>query len=231
MHRLLLVVMSLLVAECAIAAQEQPGSAASPPATAPAQTATSSPQATASSPQATAKPPAGTFWVPAPEERWWFPQGNWIYGYAQFDFAPPHNEPDPNFCAPNAGDYGGANSQCNLFARYLLGGQVAVRPFGKTALRRIKIFWNPTFVFGKNVPQYLYTWSWQGIGWERQWGADVYLGRRFDLRFTQQNLFERFGSRPPGPAYLGPNGPWGRFFTIGVRKYFGNPKVWDEGAQ
>jgi hypothetical protein len=102
--------------------------------------------------------------VPAPEERWWLPKGNWIYGYAEFDLAPPHNEPDPNFCAADSGNFGGANSKCNLFARYLLQGQVWVRPFGKTALRRVKIFWDPTFVFGKNVPQYLYTWSWQGIG-------------------------------------------------------------------
>lgn len=210
--------------------------ATTPAATAPAsipieQVTVKSPPASA---QSTAKPAAqqtGTFWVPAPEERWWFPQGNWIYGFAQFDIAPPHNEPDPNFCAANAGDYGGANSQCNLFARYLIWGQVTVRPFGKTALRRIKIFWNPTFVFGNNVPQFKYTWSMQGIGWERQWGGDIYLGRRFDLRLTQQNLFERFSSRPLGPAYLGPNGPWGRFFTIGVRKSFGNPRVIDEGAQ
>jgi len=226
MRRLLLIVTSLLLASCcAVAAQEPTGSAA--PATAPAQTTVNKTEPAAK----TASQPAGTFWVPAPEERWFLPKGNWIYGYAEFDLAPPHNEPDPNFCSANSGDFGGANSQCNLFARYLLQGQVSVRPFGKTALRRIKIFWDPTFVFGKNVPQYLYTWSWQGIGWERQWGADVYLGRRFDLRLTQQNLFERFSSRPLGPGYLGPNGPWGRFFTIGVRKYFGNPKVMDEGAQ
>jgi len=187
---------------------------------------TATTQAAVNAPQAatTAAPkPAGTFWMPAPEERWFFPKGNWVYGYAEFDLAPPHNEPDPNFCAANAGDFGGANSQCNLFARYLLQGQLEVR--------RVRIFWNPTFVFGKNVPQYLYTWSFQGIGWERQWGASVYLGRRFDLRVTQQNLFERFSSRPLGPAYLGPNGPWGRFFTVGVRKYFGNPKVHDEGGE
>ena len=235
MYRLLLIVLSLFVYSCTAAAQQstEPAAPASKPeATAP--DTTISTQSAAQAPATAAKPAAtetGTFWVPAPEERWWFPKDNWVYGFAQFDIAPPHNEPDPNFCAANAGAYGGANSQCNLFARYLIWGQVTVRPFGKTALRRIKIYWNPTFVFGKNVPQYLYTWSWQGIGWERQWGADVYLGRRFDLRFTQQNLFERFSSRPLGPAYLGPNGPWGRFFTIGVRKSFGNAKVIDEGAQ
>ena len=236
--RRVLVVISMLFCCWVAAAQQSTEPAApdsKPAASAPATAPTA--QATISSQEASPKPAAqpgqkqtGTFWVPEPDERWWFPKGNWIYGYAQFDIAPPHNEPDPNLCAANSGDFGGVNASCNAFARYLLLGQVEVRPFGKTVLRRIKFFWNPTFVFGNNVPQYKYTWSWDGIGWERQWGAAVYLGRRFDLRVTQQFLFERFSSRPLGPGYLGPNGPWGRFVTIGVRKYFGNPKVHDDGA-
>ena len=224
--------LALLLLFCGWAAVAQDSTAAQP---ASAKSATA--QATATTPSAPAQaqdesPSQGfpTHWIEAPNERWWLPQGNWIYGWGEFDFAPPHNEPDPNFCAATAGNYGGADSQCNLFARYLLQGQVWVRPFGKTALRRIKIWWDPTLAFGKNVPQYLYTWSWQGIGMENQWGGDFYLGRRFDFRLTQQFLFTRFGSRPLGPAYLGPNGPWGRFFTIGVRKSFGNPRVFDEGA-
>ena len=172
---------------------------------------------------------APTFWVPAPEERWWLPKGNWIYGWAEFDIAPPHNEPDPNLCAANSGDFGGANATCNAFARYMIPAEATLRPFGKTALRRIKIFYNGTFIFGNNVPQFKYTWSMDGIGWEKSWGADIYLGRRFDLRLTQHFLLQRFGSRPLGPGYLGPNGPWGRYFMVGVRKYFGNPKVMDEG--
>jgi hypothetical protein len=229
--RRVLIVVALVFWSWAAWAQQSTENAAGGPNAGDAQATVGTPAAPA---QAAAQPAAQekpTFWVPAPQERWFLPQGNWIYGYGEFDFAPPHNEPDPNFCAADAGNYGGANSQCNLFARYLLSGQVWVRPFGKTALRRVKIFWDPTMAFGKNVPQYLYTYSWQGIGMENQWGADVYLGRRFDFRVTQQFLFERFGSRALGPAYLGPNGPWGRFFTIGVRKYFGNPKVFDEGAK
>jgi len=223
--RRLRIAISLFCIPCAALAQQSSGAATS---------ATATVQSSANGSQEAPKPaskPTETFWVPAPEERWWLPKGNWIYGYAEFDLAPPHNEPDPNFCAANAGQYGGANSQCNLFARYLLGGQVYVRPFGKTALRRVKIFYDGKFIFGNNVPQFKYTWSWDGIGWEKAWGADVYLGRRFDLRVTQHFLFQRFGSRPLGPGYLGPNGPWGRYFTVGVRKYFGNPKVVDEGAR
>ena len=36
--------------------------------------------------------------------RLFFPR-NFIWGYSQFDVAPPHNEPDPNLCAANAGDF------------------------------------------------------------------------------------------------------------------------------
>ena len=85
------------------------------------------------------------------------------------------------------------------------------------------VFFDPNFTFGKNVPQYLYTWSWSGIGMEYDWGIGIDLPKRFEFRYTGHPLMQRFGSRdqPLGPAWLGPNGPWGRYNTIGVRKYFG----------
>jgi hypothetical protein len=155
--------------------------------------------------------------------RLFFPR-NFIWGYSQFDVAPPHNEPDPNLCAANAGQFGGKDAPCNAFARYLLSGYVEVRPFGRTQLRRLFFYGEPTFVFGKNVPQTLYTWSPAAIGWERSWGAGVEIGRGFEMRVTQHFLFQRFGSRDRylGPADLGSNGPWGRYSVIGVRKYFGH---------
>ncbi|HET7210091.1 MAG TPA: hypothetical protein VFI95_26190 [Terriglobales bacterium] len=155
--------------------------------------------------------------------RLFFPK-NFIWGYTQFDVAPPHNEPDPNLCAANARQFGGANAPCNAFARYMLWGYVEVRPFARTPLRRLLFFGAPNFLFGKNVPQALYTWSPAGIGWERSWGAGIEIGRGFEARVTQHFLFQRFGSRDRnlGPADLGPNGPWGRYNVIGVRKYFGH---------
>ena len=155
--------------------------------------------------------------------RLFFPR-NFIWGYGQFDVAPPHNEPDPNICAANAGQFGGKDAPCNAFGRYLLSGYVEVRPFARTQLRRLLFFGEPTFVFGKNIPQTLYTWSPAAIGWDRGWGAGIELGRGFELRVTQHFLFQRFGSRDRnlGPADLGPNGPWGRYNVIGVRKYFGH---------
>jgi hypothetical protein len=147
-----------------------------------------------------------------------------FWGYGQFDVAPPHNEPDPNLCAATAKDDGGKDAPCNAFARYLISGYVEVRPFARTQLRRLMFFGAPTFVFGKNVPQALYTWSFDGIGWERSWGAGIEIGHGFQARVTQHFLFQRFGVRDRylGQADLGPNGPWGRYTVIGVRKYFGH---------
>ena len=150
---------------------------------------------------------------------------NFIWGYGQFDVAPPHNEPDPNLCAANAGSlqYGGRNAPCTMFARYMLWGYVEVRPFARTPMKRLMLFGEPRFLFGKNLPQTLYTWSMQGMGWERSWGAGIDVGHGFEARVTQHYLFQRFGSRDRnlGPADLGVNGPWGRYTVIGVRKYFG----------
>ena len=157
-----------------------------------------------------------------PHDRMFFPK-DWYWGWAQFDIAPPHNEADPNLCAANAGQYGGKNSQCSAFARYMISGTIELRPFGQTIARRLMVFFDPTFLFGKNVPQYLYTWSWSGIGMEFAWGIGLDLPKRFELRFTGHPEIVRFGARdqPLGPAYLGPNGPWGQYNAFGVRKYFG----------
>ncbi len=149
-----------------------------------------------------------------------------FWGYAQFDVAPPHNEIDPNLCAANAGTFGGKAAPCNAFARYMLSGILEVRPFGRTPLRRFMLWGEPRFLFGRNVPQNLYTWSFDAIGVEHSWGAAIYLGKGFEMRVTQHFLFDRLGARNRylGQADLGPNGPWGRYNTIGVRKTFGKQR-------
>ncbi|HEY7354231.1 MAG TPA: hypothetical protein VH596_15800 [Terriglobales bacterium] len=155
-------------------------------------------------------------------ERMFFPSDA-LYGYAQFEIAPPHNEIDPNICAANAGDFGGTNAPCTAFARYMISGLLEFRPFGRGQLRRFMLFGEPKFLFGRNIPQTLYTWSFDAIGVEHSWGAAIYLGKGFEARVTQHFLFDRFGARDRylGTADLGPNGPWGRYNAIGIRKYFG----------
>ncbi len=100
-----------------------------------------------------------------PADRLFFPK-DWYYGWAEFDLAPPHNEIDPNLCAANAGLYGGVNSKCNAFARWQISGSIELRPIGQTIARRLMFFYDPNFLFGRNVPQTLYTWSFDGIGME-----------------------------------------------------------------
>ncbi len=157
--------------------------------------------------------------------RFLFPRDT-LYGWVQFDIAPPHNEIDPNLCASNAGSYGGVNAPCNAFARYMLSGSIEIRPFGRGPLSRFMLFGEPHLLFGKNVPQTLYTWSWDAIGIERSWGAAIYLGKGFEFRATQHFLFDRWGARNAnlGPADLGLNGPWGRYNVFGVRKTFGKQR-------
>jgi hypothetical protein len=154
--------------------------------------------------------------------RMFFPKDT-FWGFAQFDLSPPHNEVDPNICSANAGDYGGVNAPCTAFGRYMFWGTVEARPFGKGIWRRFMLFGEGHFVMGKNIPHTLYTWSFDPIGIEHDWGGAVYVGKGFEVRATQHFLFTRLGSIDGnlGPAYLGSNGPWGRYNAIGVRKYFG----------
>jgi hypothetical protein len=164
----------------------------------------------------------GSWHEAAPQDRMFFPR-DMLWGWAQVDLAPPHNEIDPNLCAGNSYIYGGANAPCSMFARYMLSGILEVRPFGRGPLRRFMVFGAPSFLFGKNVPKTLYTWSPDAIGVEHSWGAGIYINKGFEFRVTQHFLFDRLGARDTnlGAADLGNNGPWGRYMSLGVRKTFG----------
>src|SRR5258706_14107046 len=84
--------------------------------------------------------------------RMFFPR-DMFWGWGQFDLAPPHNEIDPNLCAGNAGQYGGVNAPCSLFAPYMLSGMLGVRPFGRGQLRRFLSFGVPRVLFGRTIPK------------------------------------------------------------------------------
>src|ERR1700746_439013 len=154
--------------------------------------------------------------------RMFFPSDT-FWAYAQFYTAPPHNEIDPNTGRADAASVGGVNAPCTAFARYMLSGLLEARPFGRGPFRRFMLFGEPRFLFGKNLPHTLYTWSCDAIGVEHSWGAAIYMGKGFEMQVTQHFLFDRLGARDRnlGAADLGPNGPWGRYNAIGIRKYFG----------
>jgi hypothetical protein len=149
---------------------------------------------------------------------------SFMRGYIQFDVAPPHNEIDSNLClGPPTIDLA-KNAGCTAFARYMAGGHVEAYPFYRTHFlhaNKVYLFGDPNFLFGDNLPQQKYTWSPAAIGWERSWGIAVNLPKGVEIRFTQHLLFGEFRGYAKSPAYLGPNGPWGRYTIVGVRKYFG----------
>ncbi len=199
----------VLIFSCAVLAQTSQ-TVTTQTSTAPAsQTATASQPATPSS-----RPP---------QERMFFPK-DWYWGWAEFDLAPPHNEIDPNLCAANAGQYGGVNAQCNAFARYMLSGTIEIRPFGRNVFRRLIVLLRSEFPVRQersaNALHVVVGWDRHGV---RHGVLAVDLPKRFEFRFTAHPNMARFGSRdePLGPAWLGPNGPWGQYNAIGVRKYFG----------
>ena len=178
--------------------------------------------ATAAAAPADAAPKPSSWGVP--EGKTFFPH-NWVRGYVDFDVAPAHNEPDLGRCSPLHSVIvaaGGANSDCNAYARYLLGGYLEVQPFGKTFARHVFLFFNPTFSFGNNVPQFKYTASMAGIAFERAVGFGIELPKNFEVRVTQHQVdwLGKYNNNV-GLADLGTSGPYGLYTTIGARWSFG----------
>jgi hypothetical protein len=178
--------------------------------------------ATVATPSAAAGPASAPASWGVPEGRMLFPH-NWVRGYVDFGVAPSHNEPDLGRCSVlPASNFGGANSTCNAFARYLLSGYLEVQPFGKTFARHAFLFFTPTFSFGNNVPQFKYTASMDAIAYERAVGIGLELPKNFELRVTQHQVdwLGRY-SKNVGPADLSTHGPYGLYATVAARWYFG----------
>ena len=143
-----------------------------------------------------------------------FPE-HFIRGYAEFDVAPPHNEPDLGRC--------GQTNTCNAFARYIMAGYLEIQPFGRTVLKHVYFFYEPRFFFGDNIPQVRYTASMAPLAMDRSLGLAIDLPKHLELRVTNHNVtsFDPY-DRILGPSDVGPNkDPLGLYTTIGVRWYFG----------
>jgi hypothetical protein len=193
---------------------------------APATVALSTAAAPAADPAPAPAPKPASWGVP--EGRMFFPR-NWVRGYVDFEVAPPHNEPDLGRCTQSQTIIiaaGGANSPCNAYARYLLGGYLEVQPFGRTLARHLFVFFTPTFSFGNNVPQFKYTASMAGIAFERAVGIGFELPKNFEIRVAQHQVDwlgkykNPIGTGTPG-LDLGTSGPYGLYATVGARWYFG----------
>jgi hypothetical protein len=176
--------------------------------------------ALSSTPEAPARAQSST--VPSSDERLFFPR-HWIRGYTDFSVAPSHNEPDLGRCAfPQPPAAGGAASACTAYARYLFSGYLEIQPFGRTFAKHFFVFFEPTFSFGRNIPQITYTASMIPIAYDRSVGVAFELPKQFQLRLTQHQVdyLGRY-THNLGPADLGTTGPYGLYTTIGVRWSFG----------
>lgn len=147
-----------------------------------------------------------------------------LRGYADFSLAPPHNEPDPGLC--DAPSTVGA-TPCTAFARYMLYGHIEMRPLSRwprilgVPIYTLYIFSDASLLLGNNIPQQKYTWSADAIGVEKSFGLVAPIPHGFEVRITQHPPFTSFQQFKQSTGYISPNGPWGRFTTVGVRKYFG----------
>jgi hypothetical protein len=156
------------------------------------------------------------------ETSMFFPH-DWLRGHLDFEVAAPHNEPDLGRCSElPAAQFGGANSACTAFARWVMSGYVEVQPFGRTPLRHLYVFYTPQLFFGRNVPQYVYTASFAPIVAEQSFGFGYELPKNLELRLTMHRAdwLGRYRNYL-GPADLGSEGPYGNFATVGVRWNFG----------
>ena len=141
---------------------------------------------------------------------------NFIRGYADFELAPPHNEPDLGRCNQ-------PQPTCSAFARYMASGYIEFQPFARTPLRHAYVFFAPRFFFGDTVPQVSYTYSMAPLAWERLLGLAIALPKHFELRISNHNVqsFSPF-DKNLGAFDSGPNKePLGIYNTVGIRWYFG----------
>jgi len=152
------------------------------------------------------------------------PRPSMLRGYADFSLAPPHNEADPGLCdVPTTV----GTTPCTAFARYMLYGHIEMRPLARwprilgVPVYTLYIFSDATLLLGNNIPQQKYTWSADAIGVEKSFGVVAPIPHGFEVRITQHPPFSSFQQYKQSTGYLGPNGPWGRYTTVGVRKYFG----------
>jgi hypothetical protein len=158
-----------------------------------------------------------------------FPK-NWVSGYFDFAFAPPHNEPDLNRCTAATGSTVGANMGCAAFARYLGSGYIEFRPIGTGPLHRLFVFVEPHAYMGSNIPQFQYTNSIAPIALERTQGLGLDVTRNLELRVTTHRVdwLGRYAGNL-GMTDLGKKGPLSTYATVSARWYFGGYRRRDQG--
>jgi hypothetical protein len=128
-----------------------------------------------------------------------------FYGYAQFDLAPPLEIDRTS--ARQRRQLRSANALQRIRPLHVLG-LLEARPFGRGIFRHFMVF-GQQLLFGKTVRR-TYTPGRLTPSGSSTPGGLPSTSARFDVRFTQHFLFDRFGSATATSAPRpGANGPWG----------------------
>lgn len=135
-----------------------------------------------------------------------------LRGYSEAGLMTPRNEMDLNLRRP---DLPATNGFGDNFARYAARGQVFLgRRFERGPVREAYLLFKPEIVMGRTIPQIEYTWSARPIGYVRDFGVGVTLGRDWSVYFESHRWSFRDKVAITG------DGPYGFHNIIVVRKSF-----------
>ena len=135
-----------------------------------------------------------------------------LRGYSEAGVMTPHNEMDLNLRRPDRLDTNGFGDN---FARYAVRGEIFLgRRFATGAIREVFLLVKPELVMGRTIPQIEYTWSPRPIGYVKDFGAGLTLGRDWSIYFESHRWSFRDKIAITG------DGPYGFHNIVIVRKTF-----------
>jgi hypothetical protein len=135
-----------------------------------------------------------------------------LRGYSEAGLMTPHNEMDLNLRRPDRLETNGFGDN---FARYAIRGQIFLgRKFATGPIREAFLLLKPELVMGRTIPQIEYTWSARPIGYVKDFGAGLSLGRDWSIYFESHRWSFRDKIAITG------DGPYGFHNIVIVRKTF-----------
>lgn len=135
-----------------------------------------------------------------------------LRGYSEAGLMTPHNEMDLNLRRPDLVETNGFGDN---FARYAVRGQIFFgRKFRTGPIREAFLLVKPELVMGRTIPQIEYTWSARPIGYVRDFGGGISLGRNWSVYFESHRWAFRDRIAITG------DGPYGFHNIVIVRKTF-----------
>ncbi|MBK5256077.1 MAG: hypothetical protein JJE39_08585 [Vicinamibacteria bacterium] len=156
----------------------------------------------------------GLFFLGATQANGEEPRRNafFVRGYSEAGVMTPHNEMDLNLRRPDLLETNGFGDN---FARYAVRGQIFFgRKFANGPVREVFVLVKPELVMGRTIPQIQYTWSARPIGYVKDFGAGVSLGRDWSIYFESHRWSFRDKVAITG------DGPYGFHNIVIVRKTF-----------